>query len=94
MPFDDEDSQDQQVVQTGFTSSRGVNPYTSQLQELLGKYLEQTDKQATEKQQILDKARERLLTRQAGPSDAETAFRLAAAKLPLRTTFVARMLGQ
>jgi hypothetical protein len=79
MPFDDEDSQDQQVVQTGFTSSRGVNPYTSQLQELLGKYLEQTDKQATEKQQILDKARERLLTRQAGPSDAETAFRLAAA---------------
>lgn len=79
MAFEDDDSQDSQVLQTGFTSSRGTNPYTTQLQELLGKYLEQTDKQATEKQQILDKARERLLTRQAGPSDAETAFRLAAA---------------
>lgn len=79
MAFEDDDSQDSQVIQTGFTSSRGVNPYTSQLQELLGKYLEQTDKQATEKQQILDAARERLLTRQAGPSDAETAFRIAAA---------------
>ena len=79
MAFEDDDSQDQQVLQTGFTSSRSVNPYTSQLQELLGKYLEQTDKQATEKQAILDKARDRLLARQAGPSDAETAFRLAAA---------------
>ncbi len=79
MAFEDDDTSDQQVLQTGYTSSRGVNPYTTQLQELLGKYLEQSDKQATEKQAILDRAREKLMARQAGPSDAETAFRLAAA---------------
>lgn len=79
MAFEDDDTSDQQVLQTGYTSSRGVNPYTTQLQELLGKYLEQSDKQATEKQKILDSAREKLMARQAGPSDAETAFRLAAA---------------
>lgn len=79
MAFEDDDTQDQQVIQTGYTSSRGVNPYTTQLQDLLTKYLEQSDKQATEKQAILDRAREKLMARQAGPSDAETAFRLAAA---------------
>jgi hypothetical protein len=79
MAFEDDDTSDQQVLQTGYTSSRGVNPYTTQLQDLLSKYLEQSDKQATEKQAILDRAREKLMARQAGPSDAETAFRLAAA---------------
>lgn len=79
MAFEDDDTSDQQVLQTGYTSSRGVNPYTTQLQDLLTKYLEQSDKQATEKQKILDSAREKLMARQAGPSDAETAFRIAAA---------------
>ena len=79
MAFEDDDTSDQQVLQTGYTSSRGVNPYTTQLQDLLTKYLEQSDKQASEKQAILDRAREKLMARQAGPSDAETAFRLAAA---------------
>ena len=65
MPLEDEDLQEQlgMTTQTGFSSSRGQNPYTTQLQDLLGKYLEQSDKQATEKQAILDKARERLLSR-------------------------------
>jgi hypothetical protein len=96
MPLDDEDLQEQlgATNQTGFTSSRGQNPYTTQLQELLGKYLEQTDKQATEKQVILDKARERLLARQSGPSDAETAFRIAGAfGKPTRTGSFFETLG-
>jgi hypothetical protein len=96
MPLDDEDLQEQlgTTNQTGFTSSRGQNPYTTQLQELLGKYLEQTDKQATEKQVILDKARERLLARQSGPSDAETAFRIAGAfGKPTRTGSFFETLG-
>lgn len=56
MPFeDDEDLQDQlgTTTQVGYSSSRGQNPYTTQLQELLGKYLEQTDKQATESKRSL-----------------------------------------
>ena len=96
MPLDDEDLQEQlgTTNQTGFTSSRGQNPYTTQLQELLGKYLEQTDKQATEKQAILDKARERILARQSGPSDAETAFRIAGAfGKPTRTGSFFETLG-
>jgi hypothetical protein len=96
MPLDDEDLQEQlgTTTQTGFTSSRGQNPYTTQLQELLGKYLEQTDKQATEKQAILDKARDRILARQSGPSDAETAFRIAAAfGKPTRTGSFFETLG-
>jgi hypothetical protein len=96
MPLDDEDLQEQlgTTTQTGFTSSRGQNPYTTQLQELLGKYLEQTDKQATEKQAILDKARDRILARQSGPSDAETAFRIAGAfGKPTRTGSFFETLG-
>jgi hypothetical protein len=96
MPLDDEDLQEElgTTNQTGFTSSRGQNPYTTQLQELLGKYLEQTDKQATEKQAILDKARERILSRQSGPSDAETAFRIAGAfGKPTRTGSFFESLG-
>jgi hypothetical protein len=96
MPLDDEDLQEQlgTTNQTGFTSSRGQNPYTTQLQELLGKYLEQTDKQATEKQAILDKARDRILARQSGPSDAETAFRIAGAfGKPTRTGSFFETLG-
>ena len=43
----------------GYSSSRGAaNPYTGQLQTLLTKYLENTEKAATEKQTLLDKARE------------------------------------
>lgn len=96
MPLDDEDLQDQlgMTTQTGFSSSRGQNPYTTQLQDLLSKYLEQSDKQATEKQAILDQARERLLSRQAGPSDAETAFRIAGAfGKPTRTGSFFETLG-
>jgi hypothetical protein len=96
MPLDDEDLQEQlgTTTQTGFTSSRSQNPYTTQLQELLGKYLEQSDKQATEKQAILDKARDRILARQAGPSDAETAFRIAGAfGKPTRTGSFFETLG-
>lgn len=64
----------------GFSSSRGAaNPYTSQLQTLLTKYLENTDKAATDKQALLDKARERIMARSAGPDQAEMAFRIAAA---------------
>lgn len=96
MPLEDEDLQDSLGSQSqfGYTSSRGQNPYTTQLQELLGKYLEQSDKQATEKQAILDQARERLLSRQAGPSDAETAFRIAGAfGKPTRTGSFFETLG-
>jgi len=96
MPLEDEDLQEQlgMTTQTGFSSSRGQNPYTTQLQDLLSKYLDQSDKQATEKQAILDKARERLLSRQAGPSDAETAFRIAGAfGKPTRTGSFFETLG-
>lgn len=96
MPLEDDDLQEQlgMTNQMGFSSSRGQNPYTTQLQELLGKYLEQSDKQATEKQAILDQARERLLSRQAGPSDAETAFRIAGAfGKPTRTGSFFETLG-
>lgn len=64
----------------GYSSSRGAaNPYTGQLQTLLTKYLENTEKAATDKQALLDKARERVMARSAGPDQAEMAFRLAAA---------------
>ena len=64
----------------GYSSSRGAaNPYTGQLQSLLKKYLENTEKTATEKQALLDKARERVMARSAGPDQAEMAFRVAAA---------------
>ena len=64
----------------GFSSSRGAaNPYTGQLQTLLTKYLENTEKTATDKQALLDKARERIMARSAGPDQAEMAFRVAAA---------------
>ena len=96
MPLEDEDLQEQlgMTNQTGYSSSRGQNPYTTQLQDLLSKYLDQSDKQATEKQTILDQARERLLSRQAGPSDAETAFRIAGAfGKPTRTGSFFETLG-
>jgi hypothetical protein len=101
---DDEDtgtleagSQDQTSgAQTlGFSSSRGAaNPYTGQLQTLLTKYLENTEKAATDKQALLDKARERVMARSAGPDSAEMAFRLAAALgKPTRTGSFGETLG-
>jgi hypothetical protein len=96
MPLEDEDLQEQlgMTNQTGFSSSRGQNPYTTQLQDLLSKYLSQSEQQATEKQAILDKARDRILARQAGPSDAETAFRIAGAfGKPTRTGSFFETLG-
>ena len=78
---DEQGSNSSQVVSsTGYTSSRGAaNPYTGQLQTLLAKYLENSEKSATDKQALLDKARERIMARSAGPDSAEVAFRLAAA---------------
>jgi hypothetical protein len=93
----DANSQDQTSgAQTfGYTSSRGAaNPYTGQLQTLLTKYLEQTEKSATEKQVLLDKARERLMARSAGPDQAEVAFRVAAALgKPTRTGSFGESIG-
>ena len=64
----------------GYTSSRGAaNPYTGQLQTLLTKYMQQSEKSATDKQTLLDEARERIMARSTGPDSAEMAFRLAAA---------------
>jgi hypothetical protein len=64
----------------GYTSSRGAaNPYTGQLQTLLTKYMQQSEKSATDKQALLDEARQRLMDRSIGPDSAEMAFRLAAA---------------
>jgi hypothetical protein len=79
----------------GYTSSRGAaNPYTGQLQTLLTKYLEQTEKSATDKQVLLDKARERLMARSAGPDQAEVAFRIAAALgKPTRTGSFGESIG-
>jgi hypothetical protein len=79
----------------GFSSSRGAaNPYTGQLQTLLTKYLENTEKAATDKQALLDKARERVMARSAGPDQAEMAFRLAAALCkPTRTGSFGETLG-
>jgi hypothetical protein len=79
----------------GFSSSRGAaNPYTGQLQTLLTKYLENTEKTATDKQALLDKARERIMARSAGPDQAEMAFRLAAALgKPTRTGSFGETLG-
>jgi hypothetical protein len=79
----------------GFSSSRGAaNPYTGQLQTLLTKYLENTEKTATDKQALLDKARERIMARSAGPDQAEMAFRLAAALgKPTRTGSFGESLG-
>ena len=79
----------------GFSSSRGAaNPYTGQLQTLLTKYLENTDKAATDKQALLDKARQRIMARSAGPDQAEMAFRLAAALgKPTRTGSFGETLG-
>jgi len=106
MPLLDEDegtgtlepvSQDQTSgAQTfGFSSSRGAaNPYTGQLQTLLTKYLENTEKSATAKQALLDQARERIMARSAGPDQAEVAFRLAAALgKPTRTGSFGETLG-
>jgi len=90
-------SQDGQgAAQTvGFSSSRGAtNPYTGQLQALLNKYLEQTEKSATDKQALLDQARERIMARSAGPDSAEMAFRIAAALgKPTRTGGFGETLG-
>ena len=79
----------------GFSSSRGAaNPYTGQLQTLLTKYLENTDKAATDNQALLDKARQRIMARSAGPDQAEMAFRLAAALgKPTRTGSFGETLG-
>ena len=108
MPFEDDDtdteldstsSEDQggaQVISsTGYTSSRGAaNPYTGQLQTLLTKYLQQTEKSATDKQALLDKARERIAARSAGPDSAEMAFRIAGALgKPTRTGGFGETLG-
>ena len=81
--------------QVGYTSSRGAaNPYTGQLQTLLTKYLEQSEKASTEKQALLDKARERIMARSAGPDQAELAFRLAGALgKPTRTGSFGETLG-
>ena len=93
----DANSQDQTSgAQTfGYTSSRGAaNPYTGQLQSLLTKYLEQTEKSATEKQVLLDRARERLMARSAGPDQSEVAFRIAAALgKPTRTGSFGESMG-
>jgi hypothetical protein len=79
----------------GYTSSRGAaNPYTGQLQTLLTKYLEQTEKSATDKQLLLDRARERLMARSAGPDQSEVAFRIAAALgKPTRTGSFGESIG-
>lgn len=79
----------------GFSSSRGAaNPYTGQLQTLLTKYLENSEKSATDKQALLDKARERVMARSAGPDQAEIAFRIAAALgKPTRTGSFGESLG-
>ena len=79
----------------GFSSSRGAaNPYTGQLQTLLTKYLQNSEKTATDKQALLDKARERIMARSAGPDQAEMAFRLAAALgKPTRTGSFGETLG-
>jgi len=63
----------------GYISRSAQNPYTKDLNDLLKKYLQQTDRQATEKERLLDEARERILKRSLGPSDSEIAFRVAAA---------------
>jgi len=78
---DEQGSASSQVVSsTGYTSSRGAaNPYTGQLQALLTKYLQNSEKTSTDKQALLDKARARIMARSAGPDSAEMAFRLAAA---------------
>lgn len=93
----EQNSQDQTSgAQTfGYSSSRGAaNPYTSQLQTLLTKYLENTEKSATDKQALLDKARERIMARSAGPDQAEMAFRVAAALgKPTRTGSTFESLG-
>ena len=105
MPLDEDEetsglepvSQDQlSGVQTlGYSSSRGAaNPYTGQLQTLLTKYLENTEKTASDKQALLDKARERVMARSAGPDQAEMAFRVAAALgRPTRTGSFGESLG-
>jgi hypothetical protein len=85
----------QVVSSTGYTSSRGAaNPYTGQLQTLLTKYLQNSEKTSTDKQALLDKARERIMARSAGPDSAEVAFRLAAALgKPTRTGGFGETLG-
>jgi hypothetical protein len=79
----------------GFSSRRGAaNPYTEQLQGLLTKYLQDSEKAATDKQALLDQARERVMARSAGPNQAEMAFRLAAALgKPTRTGSFGESLG-
>ena len=79
----------------GFSSSKGAaNPYTGQLQELLTKYLANSEKASTDKQALLDKARERVMARSAGPDKAEMAFRIAAALgKPTRTGSFGESIG-
>jgi hypothetical protein len=93
--LDDTDDQDSMVAnETGFSSRTAKSPVSDQLAGLLEKYLEQTDKAATEKQALLDRARERLMARTKGPDDAEMYFRLAAAfGKPTRTGSFAETLG-
>ena len=63
----------------GYISRSAKNPYTKDLSDLLKKYLQQTDRQATDKERLLNEARERILKRSMGPEDSEVAFRIAAA---------------
>lgn len=63
----------------GYSSRQAGNPYTAQLNTLLEKYLTESNKAVSEKAALLEEARKKITSRQAGPSDAETAFRMAAA---------------
>jgi hypothetical protein len=79
---------------TGFDSSQADNPYTTQLSDLLEKYLKQTDTAASEKQRLLDGARQKIMARSGGTDDAEMYFRLAAAfGKPTKTGSFAETLG-
>lgn len=78
----------------GYMSRINQNPYTKDLSDLLKKYLEQTDRRASEKEKLLEEARKRLMSRYEGPSDAEAAFKLAAAfGKPTRTGSFFETLG-
>lgn len=89
-----DDREDREDATTGYTSRSANNPYTSQLSDLLDKYLEQNEKDVTEKQRLLDDARQKIMARASGPDDAEMYFRLAAAfGKPTRTGSFAETLG-
>lgn len=88
-----DDNEDSPTV-SGYASRSANNPYTTQLADLLDKYLQQSDKAATDKQLLLDEARKKIMARSAGPDDAEMYFRLAAAfGKPTRTGSFAETLG-